>query len=240
MSGCGQSPQISPQDGLGKEARRGGREDSLGRLPSFAAKRAGDEARLVECRVCGGRMMWKILPGEGRVPPVRRHTSPPRWKMYDGSVSRSPARRESFLMGKTPRKKLFPVDRPKSGAPTLKRFCPAGQTASNTYTGSAPCPAGQGSGRKEAAASFPPCEMRACNRMARGGERTANPYFISGGGAACPPVPSPQACKSQTRESLFPNFPISKSPVQQAPPPKSTLNSQVPNFDLPSPKLRNA
>ena len=113
LSGCGQSPQISPQDGLGKEARRGGREDSLGRLPSFAAKRAGDEARLVECRVCGGMMMWKILPGEGRVPPVRRHTSPPRWKMYDGSVSRFPARRESFLMGKTPRKKLFPVNRPK-------------------------------------------------------------------------------------------------------------------------------
>ena len=145
-----------------------------------------------------------------------------------------------FPDGQNAPQKTLSREPTKTGAPTLKRFCPAGQTASNTHTGSAPCPAGQGSGRKEAAASFPPCEMRVCDRMARGGERTANPYFISGGGAACPPVPSPQACKSQTRESLFPNFPISKSPVQQAPPPKSTLNSQVPNFDLPSPKLRNA
>ena len=168
----------------------------------------GDEARLVECRVCGGRMMWKILPGEGRVPPVRRHTSPPRWKMYDGSVSRSPARRESFLMGKTPRKKLFPVNRPKSGAPLCSAFAPQGKQR-RTRTPAAPlAPTGQGSGRKDAAASFPPCEMRVCDRMARGGERTANPYFIPGDGAYL--APQGQAAPPASPYPQFSNFQIAK------------------------------
>ncbi len=82
-----------------------------------------------------------------------------------------------------------------------------------------------------------------------------------------PKAPSPQACKPASpksqepqapespkspsrrvlkRPSLWapapqaPSFPIFKSSGQQALAPKSTESAQVPNFDLPSPKLRNA
>ena len=59
-----------------------------------------------------------------------------------------------FPDGQNAPQKTLSREPTKTGAPTLKRFCPAGQTASNTHTGSAPCPAGQGSGRKDAPASF--------------------------------------------------------------------------------------
>ena len=53
-----------------------------------------------------------------------------------------------YLMGKAPQLSTLSAMSPKSGAPTLKRFCPAGQTASIMHTGSAPYPQGK-------AASFP-------------------------------------------------------------------------------------
>ena len=103
---------------------------------------------------------------------------------------------------------------------------PAGQTASNTHTGSAPCPAGQGSGRKEAAASFPPCEMRVCDRMARGGEKTANPYFIPGDGAHLAP-------QGQAAPPASPYSPISTSPSPQAPDPQIYLKFPSSKFRFP-------
>ena len=52
---------------------------------------------------------------------------------------------QPFLMGKALHKQLSPATRPKSGAPALKRFCPAGANSVDPRTPAAyPCPAGQG------------------------------------------------------------------------------------------------
>ena len=188
----------------------------------------GDEARLVECRVCGGRMMWKILPGEGRVPPVRRHTSPPRWKMYDGSVSRSPARRESFLMGKTPRKKLFPVNRPKSGAPLCSAFAPQGKQR-RTRTPAAPH-ARQGKAA-DARKPQPPFPRVRCV-FATGwhaAAREQQTHTSSPGTART----LPRRGKQRRPQAPIPNFPISKSPSPQAPDPQIYLKFPSSKFRFP-------
>ena len=67
---------------------------------------------------------------------------------------------QPFLMGKPLRKQLSPATRPKSGAPTLKRFCPQGQTASTPHTGSASLPAGQGSVISSACPVIPSAQER--------------------------------------------------------------------------------
>ena len=53
-----------------------------------------------------------------------------------------------FLMGKAPQFSALPRDKPKSGAPTLKRFCPQGKQRRIRTPAAPPCPQGK-------AASFP-------------------------------------------------------------------------------------
>ena len=52
---------------------------------------------------------------------------------------------QTALEGQTVPQTAFSRDKPKSGAPTLKRFCPQGKQRRSPHTGSVPLPAGQGS-----------------------------------------------------------------------------------------------
>ena len=129
----------------------------------FAAKRGGDETRFVKARICCGWINVEGFAGE-RAHSVcgmarisvscgerligrtwsRRHAGKTPTLAGRSSFPRSPARRGKFPDGQNAPKPCFFATRQNTARYSAAPL-PAGQTASNAHTGSAPCPAGQGS-----------------------------------------------------------------------------------------------
>ena len=169
LSGCGQSPPVSPRDGLGMRRRREGRnvgslrarEAGVGRMRRmFAAKSDGGEACLQDAAsdtaegvagrrarsVCE-RARISVPGGETRDVPVPRHAG----KFLPGRPARG-GHRAPFpgAPGKFPdgQNALSPRFLPRYAMirrATLQRLCPQGKQRRMRTHAAPPCPPGQGS-----------------------------------------------------------------------------------------------
>ena len=133
LSGCGQSPPVSPRDGLGKEARRGGREDGL-----LRARKGGK----------GGKT------GLDRMP--RPEYSPRKAKaMRCAPQLRFPGAPGKFPNGQNaPAKNSFPWTGQNPARPSAALLPRRGKQRRIRTPAAHLAPTGQGSGRKDAPTSF--------------------------------------------------------------------------------------
>ena len=179
LSGCGQSPPVSPRDGLGMRRRREGRnvgslrarEAGVGRMRRmFAAKSDGGEACLQDAAsdtaegvagrrarsVCERTRIF-VPGGATRDVPVPRHAG----KFLPGRPTRG-GHRAPFpgAPGKFPdgQNALSPRFLPRYAMirrATLQRLCTQGKQRRPTHTGSAPCPQGKAASPNGAAGGKP-------------------------------------------------------------------------------------
>ena len=100
----------------------------------------------------------------------------------DGMLPYSRRACQPFLMGKAPQRPALSCDKPKSGAPTLKRFCPAGANSVAPAPPQRPLPKGQGSVTQR-------ITLQAASPCSWGGARVI-PGAEGAGRRHCRPLPS--------------------------------------------------
>ena len=143
----------APRAGGGRAAFRSGRGGGGSR------RRQAHEQGLAACGVLGKRLPSPKRDSQGSGPLSGCGQSPPfplREDCADAAASWSAGRHASVfpprracrtaLEGQTAPQTALPRDKPKSGAPTLKRLCPAGANSVESAHRQRPlAPAGQGS-----------------------------------------------------------------------------------------------
>ena len=199
------------------ERIHGGRPTSRGRPPAavFGTGDGGNRRRSLKRDPQGSGP----LSGCGQSPPgslrdgcvnlvvpwsAGRHASVPR------------ARRPTTVQGQTAPQTTFSRDKPMIRRATQQRLCPQGKQR-RIRTPAAPL-ARQGKAA-DARKSLPPFtrEMRVCDRMARGGERTANPILHLRGRRAPCPAGASSAAQSPAAQSPAAQSPAAQSPAAQSP-----------------------
>ena len=173
-------------------------------------RREGRKVGILRARKGGKR--GKVGLDRRPAPNVRRE----KWGNETYPATPSPGAPGKFPDGQTAPQTTFSRDKPMIRRATQQRLCPQGKQR-RIRTPAAPL-ARQGKAA-DARKSLPPFtrEMRVCDRMARGGERTANPILHLRGRRAPCPAGASSAAQSPAAQSPAAQSPAAQSPTVQKP-----------------------